>query len=62
MAITRARCTFAAGRSAALAETAARFVDKPGDDPDFRKLLAAVNRSGAQLPTLGAGPSLSSPR
>jgi tetratricopeptide (TPR) repeat protein len=36
------------GQMGRAAEAAAGFADKPGDDPDFRQLLAAVNRSAAQ--------------
>jgi tetratricopeptide (TPR) repeat protein len=36
------------GQISRAAETAASFTDKPGDDPDFRQLLAAANRSTAK--------------
>jgi len=36
------------GQMARAVEVAAGFTDKPGDDPDFRQLLAAANRSTAQ--------------
>jgi tetratricopeptide (TPR) repeat protein len=48
MAINASALYLRCGQISRAAETAARFVDKPGDDPDFRKLLAAANRSGAQ--------------
>ena len=36
------------GQISRAAETAASFTDKPGDDSEFRQLLAAANRSTAQ--------------
>ena len=48
MAINAATLYLRCGQMARAAEAAARFTDKPGDDPDFRQLLAAVNRSAAQ--------------
>jgi tetratricopeptide (TPR) repeat protein len=36
------------GQMSRAVEVASRFADKPGDDPEFRQLLAAANRSGAQ--------------
>ncbi|MGB8294670.1 MAG: hypothetical protein WCG85_04520, partial [Polyangia bacterium] len=48
MAINATALYLRCGQMSLAAEAAARFVDKPGDDPEFRQLLAAANRPGAQ--------------
>jgi len=48
MAINAAVLYLRCGQMGRAAEAAARFADKPGDDPEFRQLLAAANRSAAQ--------------
>ena len=48
MAINVAMLYLRCGQMSLAAEAAARFTDKPGDDPEFRQLLAAANRSAAQ--------------
>jgi tetratricopeptide (TPR) repeat protein len=48
MAINTAALYLRCGEISRAAEAAAHFADKPGDDPEFRQLLAAVNRSAAR--------------
>lgn len=48
MEINAAALYLRCGQISRAAEAAARFTDKPGDDPDFRQLLAAANRSTAK--------------
>ena len=48
MAINATALYLRCGQISLAAEAAARFVDKPGDDPEFRQLLAAANRPGAR--------------
>jgi tetratricopeptide (TPR) repeat protein len=48
MATKAAALYLRCGQMNRAAEAAARFADKPGDDPEFRQLLAAANRSAAQ--------------
>ena len=48
MAINATALYLRCGQMSLAAEASARFVDKPGDDPEFRQLLAAANRPGAQ--------------
>jgi len=47
MAINAAALYLRCGQMDRAAEAAARFADKPGDDPEFRQILAAANRSAA---------------
>jgi hypothetical protein len=48
MAVNVAAFYLRAGQVARAAESVERFADKPGDDPDLRQLLAAVNSTKAQ--------------
>jgi tetratricopeptide (TPR) repeat protein len=48
MAINATALYLRCGQIGRAADVAARFADKPGDDPEFRQLLAAANRSGAK--------------
>lgn len=48
MAINAAALYLRCGQIGRAADAAARLADKPGDDPEFRQLLAAANRSAAQ--------------
>jgi hypothetical protein len=56
MEINAAALYLRCGQMDRAAEAAARFVDKPGDDPDFRQLLAAANRPTPSLPTIWRWP------
>jgi tetratricopeptide (TPR) repeat protein len=47
MAINATALYLRCGQMSLAVEAVARFVDKPGDDPEFRQLLTAANRPGA---------------
>lgn len=48
MSVSSAAIYLRCGQFAKASEATNRFADRPGDDPDFRQLIAAVNRSDAK--------------